>query len=167
MKKIIILQLVFIILLIFSGCSKEPVESNAADDTEQEKLEFNYSDTLLMMSEINEILTAASKGAGNPLAEIGGFSDELETIKIKSDDVITYVEQMIDSLDEEEDGTILTDNSKSIFEYRNNFESKLSEVKVAKKNTDISAVKTHLAEMIVLIDEYQAFLNEFEEALAK
>lgn len=165
MKKLLTLLLIPVTVLLFTSCNAKSTEQNSDYQTDLKIKELSYSDTVTLLSEINEILTAASKGAGNPLSKIGGFSEELDTIKSMSDSIITDVEQMIDAIDEKEDSAVLYDNSINIAMYHKNFETKLSEVKKAKQDTDISSLKSYLSEMIELIEEYQVFLDELEEEL--
>jgi uncharacterized phage infection (PIP) family protein YhgE len=143
---------IFIIfILCFSGCSDSGAEAESREETRA------LSE---IISSINETLTAASKGADNPLARLSGLSPVLNSIKEKSEEAISRSDALQGS-------TALAAYLTDFTKYNTTLNDKLAEIKQARQDKDIDSLTEHLNEMETLIDDYSGLLSLIEEETSK
>lgn len=149
-KKLMAVFIIFgCIATLLTGCAK-----SADDASEGSRGEMSVLTVPELRTAIEDILTSASKGSGNTLAVIGGFSDKLDAIKTESDAIKDKSDGIYKKIAPDE--PVVVENLQNI---RAALDEKLSVVKEAKNERDIDKLKTALDALLVEIEAYGAYLD--------
>lgn len=151
-KNITVFITLVCIATLLTACTRNGEEASIGSNGEARL------DVLELRLAIEKILTTASKGSGNPMAEIGGFSDKLDAIKTESNAIKEKSDGIYDKIASDDTG--VAENLEAI---RKALDEKMSAVKAAKGEKDINKLKPALNALLTEIEAYGAYLDTVAE----
>ncbi len=111
-------------------------------------------------TEIDAILKKSSKGSGNVMAQLFGFSDELEAIAQEADVAMQKEAEALERIQECDDRKKLDAYEQEASDYLDDFTNQKEKILTAKQNQDIDQLNVELESMLKLIKEYVEYIQE-------